>query len=157
MAKTFQPRRTVAQGEAPLATRPAPSVLGIAKPETAAKPAPAEASADATLIVGNGIFVKGEIDSCHTLVVEGKVEASLEAEDLKVRKDGVFRGTAAVETATIDGEFDGELTVRGLLTIEGEGRVGGTIRYSEIVIKNGGQIRGDVGLIPALVADEDVA
>lgn len=157
MAKTFQPRRSVAKGDAPLATRPAPSVLGIAKPETEAKPVPAEAGSDGTLIVGNGIFVKGEIDSCHTLVVEGRVEASVEAEDLKVRKDGVFHGKAAVETATIDGDFDGELTVRGQLTIEGDGRVGGTIRYSEIVIKNGGQIRGDVGLIPALIADEDVA
>ena len=157
MAKTFQPRRKVAEADSILGARPVAGVLGIAKPETAVDQASMAGGSEGTLIVGNGIVVKGEIDSCHTLVVEGRVEASLEAEDLKVRKDGVFQGKAAVEVASIAGEFDGELTVRGLLTIDAGGRVGGTIRYSEIMIKTGGQIRGDIGLIPAIVADEDVA
>ncbi len=109
------------------------------------------------MIVGNGIFVKGEIESCQTLVVEGRVEASLTADHLKVRSGGVFRGRAVVETANITGDFDGDLTVRGLLTIEASGRVSGTIRYAEIMIKTGGQIRGDIGVGPALVAGEDVA
>ena len=155
MAKTFQPRRPVSAVDTALGVRPGAGVLGLAKSEPASHTA--EARPEGTLIVGKGIFVKGEIESCLTLVVEGRVEASLAADDLKVRKDGVFGGNAVVETASIAGEFDGDLTVRGLLTIEAGGRVKGTIRYSEIVIQSGGQIRGDVGLIPALVADEDVA
>ena len=157
MAKTFQPRRKVAEADTILGVRPAAGVLGIAKPEAASDLGASAGGSEGTLNVGNGIFVKGEIESCHTLVVEGRVEASLEAEDLKVRKGGVFQGKAAVEVASVAGEFDGELTVRGLLTIDAGGRVSGTIRYSEIMIKTGGQIRGDVGLIPAIVADEDVA
>ena len=157
MAKTFQPRRKVADADSILGARPAGGVLGIARPEAASNQAASASGAEGTLIVGNGIFVKGEIDSCQTLIVEGRVEAALEAEDLKVRKDGNFQGKAVVEVATIAGEFDGELTVRGLLTIDAGGRVSGTIRYSEIMIKTGGQIRGDIGLIPAMVADEDVA
>ena len=157
MAKTFQPRRTVTAAEPALAVRPSAGVLGLAKAEAAGVKAAAEDKSGGTLVVGKGIFVKGEIESCHTLVVEGRVEAALEADDLKVHKDGIFDGKASVETATVAGQIEGDLTVRGLLTIEATGRVSGTIRYSEIMIKTGGQIRGDVGLIPALVADEDVA
>ncbi len=157
MAKTFQPRRKVAEPDTILGARPGVGVLGIARGEAAADQSASSDRSEGTLTVGNGIFVKGEIESCHTLVVDGRVEASLEAEDLKVRKDGVYKGSAAVEVASIAGEFEGDLTVRGLLTIEAGGKASGTIRYSEIVIKAGGRIRGDVGLIPAIVADEDVA
>ena len=132
-------------------------MLGLAKAEAVGVKAASDDKSGGTLVVGNGIFVRGEIEACHTLVVEGRVEAALEADDLKVHKDGVFEGQATVETATVAGQTEGDLTVRGLLTIEATGRVSGTIRYSEIMIKTGGQIRGDVGLIPSLVADEDVA
>ncbi|WP_299392222.1 polymer-forming cytoskeletal protein [Pelagibius sp.] len=157
MAKTFQPRRPVAPADAPLGVRPAAGVLGIAKAEAASQKPAADAQGDGTLMVGAGIFVKGEIEACQTLVVEGRVEASLDAAELKVRRGGVFKGRAAVDSATVTGEVEGDLTVRGLLTIEPQGRVSGTIRYAEVSIRTGGQIRGDVGLIPALVADEDVA
>ena len=157
MAKTFQPRRPAVPVDAPPGVRPAAGVLGIAKPDPAPQQPSADPQCDGTLMVGAGIFVKGEIESCQTLTVEGRVEASLEASALKVRKGGVFKGKASVETATVAGEVEGDLTVRGLLTIELQGRVSGTIRYAEISIRPGGQIRGDVGLIPALVADEDVA
>lgn len=157
MAKRFQPRRMVAAGDTAFGSGPAESALGVTQPELMKRTLSPDARPEGTLIVGNGIFVKGEIESCQTLVVEGRVEASLTADHLKVRSGGVFRGRAVVEKATITGDFDGDLTVRGLLTIEASGRVSGTIRYAEIMIKTGGQIRGDIGVGPALVADEDVA
>jgi cytoskeletal protein CcmA (bactofilin family) len=136
-----------------LGVRPGAGVLGLAKAEPADKD---DGAAGGTLIVGEGIEVKGEIQSCTTLVVEGKVEASLEASQLTVRAGGLFDGTAAVETARIGGTVTGALTVRGLLVIEAGGRVTGTLRYGELQIDRGGHVGGDIDLLPpAATADAE--
>jgi cytoskeletal protein CcmA (bactofilin family) len=140
-----------------LGARPGAGAAGLARPETAAKaPPPAEAaetSSQGTLIVGEGIHVKGEIQSCTTLVVEGRVEASLEAAELAVREGGVYDGKAVVESARIGGVFTGDLTVRGLLTVTAGGRVSGSLRYGELRIEQGGRLSGDVDLL----AEEEVS
>lgn len=153
MNTSNSPRRTLPPADAVsgvgLGVRPGAGVLGLAKAEPAAHTAPQEEpSSQGTLIVGEGIEVKGEIQSCTTLIVEGRVEASLEAAELTVRGGGVYDGTATVETARIGGTFNGALTVNGLLTIEAEGRVGGTLRYGELRIERGGRLSGDVDLLP---------
>ena len=129
---------------ASMGVRPGAGVLGLAKAEAAARQAPADNSSEGTLIVGEGIQVKGEIQSCTRLIVEGKVEASLEARELTVRESGLYDGTAAVETAHIGGTFSGELTVKGLLILEAGGRVSGKLRYGELRIEQGGRLSGDV-------------
>jgi len=96
---------------------------------------------------GEGIHVKGEIQSCTTLVVEGRVEASLEAAELAVHEGGLYDGKAVVETARIGGVFTGDLTVRGLLTVAAGGRVSGSLRYRELRIEQGGRLSGDVDLL----------
>ena len=148
MNKSTPPRRGIVGPDVAAGVRPGAGVLGLARPETAAKPAPEdESSTEGTLIVGEGIHVKGEIEACKKLVVEGKVEASLEAEELIVRQGATYSGKATVGSARIDGRFDGELCVRGLLTIEAAGRVSGTLRYRDLKIEQGGRLRGDVDLL----------
>ena len=157
MNTSNHPRRAAAASEAAGAAlpgsgkgvRPGAGVLGLAKADAAARSASAaEPSSEGTLIVGEGIEVKGEIQSCTTLIVEGTVRASLEAAQLTVREGGLYDGTAAVDTASIGGTFTGELTVNGLLTLESGGRVSGTLRYGELKIEQGGRLSGDVDLLP---------
>jgi len=141
-------RSSTASPEAPLGARSGPGALGLPRSEPAGRaPVEADPSSQGTLIVGEGIYVKGEIDSCNTLVVEGRVEASLEAALLKVRKGGLFKGKAEVRAAEIVGRFDGELTVDGLLVVEADGHVSGTLRYREIRIAQGGRVSGDIDLL----------
>ena len=68
--------------------------------------------------VGPGIQLKGEISKCATLIVEGDVDATLDGKALEILQRGVFCGTARVESADIQGRFEGDLTVSGLLSIE---------------------------------------
>lgn len=96
------------------------------------------------LVVGREICLNGEITSCDTLVVEGEVEAILtDARLIDVSETGLFKGSATVDKAEINGRFDGDLTARDLLTVRAGGRVSGTIRYGRIVIESGGKITGD--------------
>ena len=117
----------------------------------------AEEHKGSRLIVGPDIKLKGaEITDCDTLVVEGRVEASMDARVIQIAEGGSFHGTVGVDIAEIRGRFDGEMTARKALIIHPGGRVAGKIHYGKIVIEDGGELTGDVGTItsgkPATVA-----
>ncbi len=100
------------------------------------------------LIVGREISLSGEIEACETLVVEGRVEASLsDCQIIEIAAGGLFKGIADVEDARISGHFEGTLTVRNRLIVHASGRISGAIRYREIEIQRGGQVAGDIQAI----------
>lgn len=95
------------------------------------------------LIVGRDIVLNGEISACEKLVVEGRVEASLnDCKAIEIAESGTFKGSAEVEEAEISGLFDGSLVVRGRLLVHETGRVVGDVRYDRIEIEPGGVIIG---------------
>jgi cytoskeletal protein CcmA (bactofilin family) len=97
------------------------------------------------LIVGPNIKLKGvEITDCDTLVVEGRVEATIDSRVIQIAERGAFKGSAEIDIAEIHGEFDGELTVRQKLVIYSTGKVSGKVRYGKLVIEEGGQLSGDI-------------
>jgi cytoskeletal protein CcmA (bactofilin family) len=109
-----------------------------------------EESAGSKLIVGPDIKLKGvEITDCDTLVVEGRVEASMDSRVVQIAQNGIFTGKATMDVAEIWGTFEGQLTVRKHLVIYATGRVSGLIRYGKIRIEEGGEIGGDVSTLSA--------
>jgi cytoskeletal protein CcmA (bactofilin family) len=103
---------------------------------------------EAKLVVGPDIKMKGaEITDCDTLVVEGRMEATLDSRVLEIAQNGVFQGTIAVDNAEINGRFEGELTVRKQLTIHGTGKVSGKIRYAKIKIEEGAELAGEISVL----------
>ena len=128
---------------------PAPSET-IAAPATRAEPRPAMEGErkEAKLVVGPQIKIKGvEISDCDTLVVEGRIEATLDSRVLEITEHGVFQGTIAVDNAEIHGRFEGELTVRKQLIIHATGRVSGKIRYAKIKVEEGAELAGDMQML----------
>jgi cytoskeletal protein CcmA (bactofilin family) len=143
------------------ALRPTPSAAP-STPETPAlrvetKPAekPAEKSdksseerKEAKLIVGPDIKMKGvEVTDCDTLVVEGRMEATLDSRVIEIAPNGTFCGTVAVDSAEIHGRLEGELTVRKQLVIHGTGKVSGKIRYARIRIEEGAELSGEISML----------
>lgn len=109
------------------------------------RPVASEESHGSKLIVGPDIKLKGvEITDCDTLVVEGRVEASMDSRVIKIAEHGVFAGTVGIDVAEIRGRFEGELTARKHLIIHATGRVSGKIRYGKITVEEGGELSGDV-------------
>ncbi len=103
---------------------------------------------EAKLVVGPDIKMRGaEITDCDTLVVQGRMEATLDSRVLEITEHGVFQGTIAVDQATIHGRFEGELTVRKQLVIEGTGKVSGKIRYTKIRIQEGAELAGEISVL----------
>ena len=102
------------------------------------------------LIVGPNIKLKGvEIDDCDTLVVEGRVEATMVSRAIQIAENGAFIGKVDVDVAEIRGDFKGEMTARKKLVIHASGRVSGKIRYGKMLVQEGGEMSGDIGALAA--------
>ena len=131
----FGPRRDAGAQPAAAATGSAP------KPSTEAD--------TRKLIVGGGIAHNGEIRTCDTLVVEGRVEAVLQdCKNIEIMAPGEFKGAAEVDVADISGRFDGDLTARQRLIVRAGGKVLGKIRYGQLEIERGGVLTGEVEVLP---------
>lgn len=119
---------------------PPPAAKDAPAPKT---PAPAGESHDhdagehdvgARLIVGPDVKLRGaEILDCDTLVVEGRVEATMDSRVIRI--------------AEIRGAFEGELTVRSQLTIHSTGQVKGKVRYGKLIIEEGGELCGEISAL----------
>ena len=147
-------RREQRSYDAPAANQPATPAEPVRVEPTKLEPeAPrprAEESKGSRLIVGPDIKLKGaEITDCDTLVVEGRVEASMDSRVMQIAENGSFHGTVGVDIAEIRGRFDGDLTCRKQLVIHPTGKVSGKIRYGRIVIEEGGEVAGDVAALGA--------
>ena len=104
----------------------------------------------ARLIVGPDVKLKGaEILDCDTLVVEGRVEATMDSRVIRIAENGSFAGKVSIDIAEIHGCFEGELTARSQLIIHATGRVQGKIRYGKLVIDEGGELCGDINALSA--------
>lgn len=112
------------------------------------KPPRSDDATTSKLIVGPDIKLKGaEITDCDTLIVEGRVEASMDSRVIQISERGVFSGKAGIDLAEIRGCFEGELTARKQLLICASGKVSGKIRYGKLAVEEGGEISGDVAAL----------
>jgi cytoskeletal protein CcmA (bactofilin family) len=134
----------------------------VGKGLTASAGSAATASEDAAhdsgsrLIVGPDVKLKGaEILDCDTLVVEGRVEATMDSRVIRIAENGSFAGTVGIDVAEVHGRFEGELTARSQLIIHATGRVSGKIRYGKILIEEGGEISGDVQSLSSTAKEKE--
>jgi len=127
-------------------------VKSAATPASAAAAESESASSEkvigARLIVGPDVKLKGaEILDCDTLVVEGRVEATMDSRVIRIAEKGSFSGKVSIDIAEIHGTFEGELTARSQLIIHATGRVSGSIRFGKLVVDEGGELCGEINVL----------
>ena len=139
----------------PATTTPTPAANVAVAPVIEPK---VDARREAKLVVGPEIKIKGvEISDCDTLVVEGRIEATLDSRVLEITEHGVFQGTIAVDNAEIHGRFEGELTVRKQLVIHATGKCSGKIRYTKIKVEEGAELAGEISMLDKAQANLSVS
>jgi cytoskeletal protein CcmA (bactofilin family) len=122
-----------------------PPMMPAPSADSAATAQPNVDDSGKRLIVGQGIKLKGEISACDRLIVEGHVEVTLnDTRTVEIKPTGRFIGSCEVEQAEISGTYEGDLTVRGRLTVHSSGMVTGNIHYGEIELERGGRIAGEL-------------
>jgi len=155
----------LASAQAPRSSNPVSQAKATESPSadqgvrSAATPASAVAAVDtesatgekvigARLIVGPDVKLKGaEILDCDTLVVEGRVEATMDSRVIRIAEKGSFSGKVSIDIAEIHGTFEGELTARSQLIIHATGRVSGSIRFGKLVVDEGGELCGEINVL----------
>lgn len=137
----------------PVTTSSGPSFGATSAPSAASAPTRTSGNAGPSfggteagqLVVGRNIELNGQVKNCELLIVEGVVEATLiNTKVLEVTEDGVFRGTAPVESAEISGLVEGDLIVDGHVLVRSTGIVNGNIQFGELEIERGGRVRGSM-------------
>ena len=110
-------------------------------------PQPLTSSAEKrSVLIGPGVEFDGSLGNCDEVVIEGMVRATITAGHLLVKETGVFSGSADVEKAEIEGDYEGSLTARSQLQIHQTGRVTGDINYARLEIASGGILTGKVSV-----------
>lgn len=138
--ETLRPGRTGYPAHPAEASRPDSEM-----PKAEAAPAAVSREEGSKLIVGANIKLKSSaITDCEILVVEGRVEASMNSRDIRIAEGGVFSGKAEIDVAEVRGTFEGELTARKRLVVYSTGRVKGTIRYGALMVEEGGTLDGNM-------------
>ncbi len=145
-ASTFRPGNSpMASMGADLSRNRMPETKTVASPATGVGIDKANKTGRRVLTVGNDILLKGEIATCDRLVIEGKVDATLnDVHTVEIAETGSFKGSANIEDAEISGLFEGDLVVRNRLVIYATGKVRGKISYGEIEIERGGELTGEI-------------
>ena len=102
----------------------------------------AEQPTEGNIFLGVGVQFKGELNVPGCAFVEGTFEGALNAKALIVGKTGRVSGQISVETAEIHGWVGDHLKVHSNLLLRPTGCISGAIRYSKMVVEEGGEISG---------------
>ena len=103
-----------------------------------------EIKPNSALIIGEGANINGTIKENNEISIQGTVEGDIECKDLMVGKSGSLKGKIKADGLSVEGNTDGELTVKGLLKIMSSGTVSGKISYGSLQIHEGGKLIGEL-------------
>ena len=104
------------------------------------------AKGSAKVVIGQGVSINGEIKKADEVQIDGDADVTMKTDNLVVGATGDCKGTIETHNADIWGNFDGEISASGTLTIQEQGKVSGKIEYQNLQIKLGGKISGDIKL-----------
>ena len=104
------------------------------------------AKGSAKVVIGQGVSINGEIKKADEVQIDGDADVTMKTDNLVVGATGDCKGTIETHNADIWGNFDGDITASGTLTIQEQGKVSGKIEYQNLQIKLGGKISGDIKL-----------
>jgi len=121
-------------------------------PRTPIQQPAASSAKKRSVLIGPGVEFDGSLENCDEVVIEGTVRATITAAHLLVKAAGTFSGSADVEKAEVEGDYEGTLTARSQLQIHQTGRVTGDINYARLEIASGGILTGQVSVY---IDDED--
>ena len=99
---------------------------------------------EGSIVIGAGVSVTGDIDAPNEVSVNGKHTGKVVSSKITVKNGGKVDGESSVETAEIEGSYDGNLAVAGTLSVTSSGVAKGEIRYKDLEIALGGKISGTI-------------
>ncbi len=101
-----------------------------------------------TAIIGQSIFIKGELTGNEDLTIEGKVEGKIELKDhhLIIGHGGNIKADLNARTITIIGEVHGNVTAKEKVELKEAGKLKGDIHSPRVAIADGAFFKGSIDM-----------
>jgi cytoskeletal protein CcmA (bactofilin family) len=97
-----------------------------------------------SLLVGEGVYMKGSMRVPGTASIDGKMEGELSAETVIIQPNGSMDGQTTADHIRVAGSLTNTTVANRTLIIESTGVIAGAITYEELEIKKGGSLQGGI-------------
>ena len=97
-----------------------------------------------TTVISPSSKLEGSIETDGVLIIDGSVTGTIKCGFLEIMENGNVEANVEAETASVAGNFEGEMICTGKLTFFRTGKVKGNISYGTLSIKSGGLFDGTV-------------
>ena len=96
--------------------------------------------------IGGSVLVKGDVISSEDLVIDGRVEGTIELGDhnLTIGSGAAIVADLVAKNITISGELKGDVVGSGTVELKSSARVEGDINAPKFVMEEGATLRGKV-------------
>jgi cytoskeletal protein CcmA (bactofilin family) len=110
------------------------------------------------LVISEDTYLKGDVRNGGRIEVYGYIEGSVTGDQLVVKPGGRCYGTVKVDSADVNGDLQGQIFVKQLITIRGTGSVTGDVQYGRLAMEIGAALSAEVRNVPpTLSGDLDLA
>jgi cytoskeletal protein CcmA (bactofilin family) len=111
-------------------------------------PAPRRPDVRDVATIGRSIRIKGEVRGDEDLLIQGRIEGSvnLEQHSITVGADGEVKASIVGRIVTVEGSVEGNLTADEQVILRGSAFVRGDIVAPRVVLEDGARFRGSVDM-----------
>lgn len=97
-----------------------------------------------SLVIGDGVIVKGTFVVPSKAVINGVIEGDLTAEEVLIGITGRITGRVSAKVIDVRGQLHNAIISERSLIVRSTGKIAGKVHYSEIEIEKGGEIEGSL-------------
>lgn len=110
----------------------------------------AAATARSAAMIGPSIVIKGSVSGEEDLVIQGKVEGSVElgSHEVSVGQSGQVNADITAKVVRIDGEVGGDIRGHEKVVITKSGNVRGNIVAPRVTLEDGAIFKGSIDMDP---------
>jgi cytoskeletal protein CcmA (bactofilin family) len=107
----------------------------------------ADTNTPGSLLVGEGVFMKGSMRVPGLATIDGKLEGELTADTVHIQTNGSMNGRTTASHVRVAGAVTDTTIANKTLVIESSGLIAGSITYTELEIKKGGSLQGSINKV----------
>ncbi len=108
-------------------------------------------------VIGNSIFISGNIEGKEDLSVQGRIEGNITLSNtLFLEETGVIKADVSVKNAVISGILVGNIEAEESIEITEIGQMVGDIVAPRVVIRDGAKFRGNIDMTSYKESSEPV-
>lgn len=138
------------EGTSPVNTpMPAPEERPVRRdPHPTSAPEPSRGGVGERASIGRSITIRGDVTGEEDLLIQGRVEGSvdLQQQAVIVGREGRVKANIIGRVVTVEGEVEGDLTAQEQVILRGSARVQGDITAPRVVLEDGANFRGLVDM-----------